>query len=188
MLRSPSCAALAASALLAACATLAPEVRAPEPFDLVGRMAVRHDERAFASNVRWHHRPGRDEIWLLTPAGQTLAYIVSDSAGATLTGADQRQYSAADVESLTRQGLGWALPLTHLGWWVRGKLAPGTAAQNVERDERARLIGFTQDGWRVTLMPDPAPRNGHLPRRLQLADGQVAIRLVIDAWRSETGP
>jgi len=187
MLRSPSCAALAASALVAACATLAPPERAPVPFDLIGRVAVRHDERAFASNVRWHHLADRDEIWLLTPAGQTLAYIVSDSAGATLTGADRSRYSAPDVESLTRQGLGWELPLTYLGWWVRGEPAPGTVAQNVERDERARVVGFTQDGWRVTLVPDPSRENGRLPRRLELANGPLVIRMIVDTWRAGAG-
>lgn len=188
MLRLPSCAALAASALVAACATLAPPVRAPVAFDLVGRVAVRHDERAFSSNVRWHHLLDRDEIWLLTPAGQTLAYIVSDSAGATLTGADQSHYSAPDVESLTRQGLGWELPLTYLGWWVQGEPAPGAGAQNVEHDEQARVVSFTQDGWRVTLVPGPSRKHGSLPRRLELADGQLVIRMVIDGWRPEAGP
>lgn len=188
MHRLPLCAALAASALAAACATLAPPVRAPVAFDLMGRVAVRHDERAFASNVRWHHLPDHDEIWLLTPAGQTLAYIVSDSAGATLTGADQSHYSAPDVASLTRRGLGWELPLTRLGWWVRGEPAPGEVAQNMEHDKRGRLVGFTQDGWRVTLVPDLSREDGRLPRRLELADGQLVIRMVIDTWRSGAGP
>jgi outer membrane lipoprotein LolB len=188
MIRLPSCAALAASALLAACAALAPPARAPGPFDLIGRVAVSYDGRAFSSNVRWHHLPKRDEIWLLTPAGQTLAHIVSDDEGATLTGANGSQYSAADVESLTRQGFGWELPLTHLGWWVQGEAAPGTTAQNIERDERARLVGLTQDGWQIRLVPDPLIENGRVPRRLELADGRNVIRLVIDGWRSVEGP
>ncbi len=191
MIRLPSCAALAASALLAACAAIAPPARAPVapvPFDLIGRVAVSYDGRAFSSNVRWHHLSKRDEIWLLTPAGQTLAHIVGDGEGATLTGADGSQFSDADVESLTRKGLGWELPLTHLGWWVRGEAVPGTTAQNIERDERARLVGLTQDGWQITLVPDPLIENGRLPRRLKLANGRHVIRLVIDGWRSVEGP
>ncbi|MDH3436067.1 MAG: lipoprotein insertase outer membrane protein LolB [Betaproteobacteria bacterium] len=180
------CATLVAATLIAGCAALAPPARAPVtpvPFDLIGRVAVSYDGRAFSSNVRWHHLSARDELWLMTPAGQTLAHIVSDGEGATLTGADRSQYSAADVESLTRQGLGWELPLTHLGWWVRGEAAPGTTAQNIERDERARLVGLTQDGWHITLVPDPLIENDRLPRRLELADGRHVIRLVIDGWR-----
>jgi len=190
MIRSPSCAAVAAGALLAACAAIAPPSRAPVTpvsFDLVGRVAVSYDGRAFSSSVRWHHLPGRDEIWLLTPAGQTMAHIVGDSEGAILTGVDRTRYSAEDVESLTREGLGWELPLTYLGWWVRGDAAPGGTEHDIERDRRARLIGFTQDGWKVTLVPDPSLEPGRPPRRLQLTNGRHVIRLVIDGWRPVEG-
>jgi len=182
------CAALAAATLIASCAGLGPPAVTPAPFDLIGRVAVSYDGRAFSSSVRWHHLPERDEIWLLTPAGQTLAHIVSDRAGATLTGVDRSQYSAANVESLTRHGLGWELPLTYLGWWVRGEAAPGTDALNVVRDERSRLVALTQDGWRVKLVPDASHENGRLPRRLELANGSHVIRLVIDGWRTVEGP
>lgn len=191
MIRLPTCAALAAAALVAACATIAPSSRAPvtpASFDLLGRVAVSYDGRAFSSGVRWHHLPGRDEIWLLTPSGQTLAHIVSDGEEATMTGTDRSQRSAPDVESLTREGLGWELPLTYLGWWVRGEAAPGGTQSDIERDHRARLVGFTQDGWRITLVPDPLFEDGRLPRRLHLTNGTHVIRLVIDDWRSVEGP
>ena len=183
-------AALAAAALIAGCAALSPSPApvTPVPFDLIGRVSVRYDGRSFFSNVRWHHLPGRDEIWLLTPAGQTLAHIVSDGSGATLTGADRSELSGADVESLTRQGLGWALPLTRLGWWVRGEAVPETTAHEVERDGRARLVAFTQDGWRVSLTHDALIDSNPLPRRVEVAGEGHVIRLVIDRWRSAEGP
>ena len=180
------CAAAAAGALLAACAALspAPEVsRAPVRFDLLGRVAVNYDGRAFTSSVRWQHAPERDEIWLLTPTGQTLAYIVDDAGGATLTGADQKQYRASNVESLTRQALGWELPLARLGYWVRGEAAPGPAPEDVLRDERSRLAALTQDGWRIAFVHYPPGEQGGLPRRLDLASGVHEIRLVVDGWR-----
>lgn len=187
MIRSQSCAALAASALLAACAALAPPSRVPVTpvsFDLIGRVAVSYDDHAFSSSVRWHHLPERDEIWLLTPTGQTLAHIVSNGGGATLTGADRTEYSATNVETLTRQGLGWELPLTYLGWWVQGEAAPGGTARNLEHDGRARLVAFTQDGWQIVLVQNLSLEDGRFPRRLRLTNGTNMIRLVIDSWRS----
>ena len=181
-----SCAAAAAGALLAACAALAPapEVpRAPARFDLLGRVAVTYDGRAFSSNVRWQHAPERDEIWLLTPTGQTLAYIVDDAGGATLTGTDQKQYRAHNVESLMRQALGWDLPLARLGYWVRGEAAPGAAPADAERDDHSRLATLMQDGWRIAFAHYPPGEQGGLPRRLDLASGANEIRLVIDGWR-----
>ena len=182
--------ALVATLGVAACATLLPEADGPAPastpFDLSGRVLVSYDGRAFSSALRWQHAPGRDEIWLLTPVGQALAYIVNEGNGATLTGADQKQYQAGSVEGLTRQVLGWELPLTRLQYWVRGEIAPGSAPGAVERDANRRLIRLEQDGWRIAFVNYPAEEHGGLPRRLDLARGAHKIRLVIDGWRSAT--
>jgi outer membrane lipoprotein LolB len=186
--------ALAVTLAVAACAALAPDSRmttavSTTPFDLSGRVLVSYDGRAFSSGVRWQHAAQRDEIWLLSPVGQTLAYIVGDADGATLTGADQKQYRAASVESLTRQALGWELPLTRLQHWVQGKAAPGSEPGGVERDGNQRLTALTQDGWHIVFVNHPPEEQGGLPRRLNLLSGSQEIRLVIDGWRRDAdGP
>lgn len=185
-----SCVAVAAGATLAACAALPlPGERVPRAtaFDLVGRVAVNYDGRAFSSNVRWQHLAERDEIWLLTPMGQALAYIVADADGATLTGSDRNQYRAGDVESLTRRALGWELPLERLAWWVRGEIMPGGLIGEVLRDQQGRLVRLGQDGWHITFVHPPANERGDLPQRLELVRDAHQIRLVIDGWRDDAG-
>ena len=186
-----ACGALAASMLLVSCAALVPPSRAPVtpvPFDLIGRVSVSYDERSFFSNVRWHHLPDRDEIWLLTPAGQTLARIVSDGDGATLTGADRSEYRGSDVENLTRQALGWELPLSYLGWWVQGQAAPDGAPQDVERNTEAQLVALSEGGWRVNLTWNPPGESQPRPRKIEATSGTNVIRLLIDGWRAADGP
>ncbi|HKA41992.1 MAG TPA: lipoprotein insertase outer membrane protein LolB [Burkholderiales bacterium] len=175
---------LAAAIGLAGCAAMAPPPAASNtPFDILGRVAVNFDGRAFSSNVRWQHDAAREEVWLLTPLGQTIAHIVSDSTGATLTGADQQQYRAANVESLTRQALGWELPLSRLTWWVRGEAVPASPPASAERDDRSRLTLLDQDGWRIAFVNYPPGEHGGLPRRLDLKSGSQEIRFLIDGWR-----
>src|SRR3982074_266167 len=93
-------------ALLSACASVAP----PRPldtarsFELAGRIVVRYQDRGFSSSLRWTQAGARDEIWLTAPLGQTIARLESDANGATLTGADQKEYRAASIESLTKSG------------------------------------------------------------------------------------
>ena len=151
-------------------------------------MAVTHDGRAFSSSVRWQHLPERDEIWLLTPVGQALAHIEADAAGAVLTAADGKQHHAGDVGSLTRRALGWALPLAHLSWWVRGEVLPGGVIGEVLRDQHGRLVRLRQDGWQIMLTHAPGDEMGGLPQRLELARDAHRIRLVIDGWRREEAP
>jgi len=176
-------------AALAACATTAPGLRdiqaAARPFDLSGRVLVSYDGRAFSSSVRWLHLPQRDEIWLLSPVGQTLGYIDAGDAGATLTAPNQTQYQSASVENLTRQALGWELPLAHLQYWVRGEAAPFSAPEAVAHDAEKRIAGLTQDGWRIEFLYFPPAEHGGLPRRLDLAHGTNQMRLVIDNWRRD---
>jgi len=177
--------ALVAAVNLAGCALLAPPPPAGStaPFDIVGRVAVKFEGRAYTSNLRWQHAAGREEVWLSTPLGQTLAHIQSDGVEATLTTADRQQYRAASVESLTRQALGWELPLARLTWWVRGEPVPGTAPASASRDGASRLTRLDQDDWSIAFENYPPGENGGLPRRLDLRSGGQEIRLVIDGWR-----
>lgn len=180
-----SCAVLAAAAVLGGCALLAPSPPLPPApaFDLVGRVAVTHDGRPFTSGVRWRHAAQRDELWLLTPAGQALAHIVGDASGAVFIGVDRKEYRAADIASLIRRALGWEMPVPHLAWWVQGQPAPGAVVQAVERDAHGRLAVLAQEGWRVSYVYEPPGTPDGRLRRLELAGEAHEIRLVIDGWR-----
>jgi len=177
---------VAAVSALAGCAALEPSPPPSPPapaFELSGRVAVNYDGRAFTSGVRWYHTAERDELWLLTPAGQALAHIVGDASGAIFTGADRKEYRAADIASLIRRALGWEMPVTHLAWWVQGQPVPGAVVQAVERDAHGRLAVLAQDGWRIAYVYEPLDAPDGRLRRLELAGEAHEIRLVIDGWR-----
>ena len=180
-------AALATAFFLAACATAPLAPRDPTPFDLLGRALVTYRDGAVTANVRWDHGAERDEIWLMTPTGQTLAHIIDTPAGATLTRADQQQFRAGSVEALTRQALGWTLPLTLLQYWLRGMPAPGSPVQSIERGAAERPIALTQNGWRVGFTYHTQGDLAGKVRRLDLKDGANEIRFVVDTWR-DLGP
>jgi len=181
--------AYVAALLMAACASVPQAPRDPTAFDLLGRALVTYSGGALTANVRWEHGSDQDEIWLMTPTGQTLAHIVDSAQGAVLTRADQQQYRAGNAETLTRQGLGWALPIGLLQYWVRGLPAPGASPTAVERDASNRLLALSQNGWRVALTWNtPDSEHAGLVRRVDLKDGANEIRLVIDTWRDTRRP
>ena len=178
-------AAAVLSLLLAGCVSVPVAPRAPQPFDLLGRVLVTYSGGALSAVLRWEHSLEQDQIWLMTPTGQTLAYIVDSPQGATLTRADQRQYQASSVEALTRQALGWSLPLSQLQYWVRGQAAPGQPT-SAERGVDARLLTLKQNGWDVVFTYYSGGENDGKVRLLDLNDGANTIRLVIDTWREAT--
>lgn len=163
--------------LLAACAT-APAFAPAPAFELAGRIAVRYQARAFSSALRWKQDTLGDDIWLTAPLGQTIAHLQADAGGATLTAADQRQYRASSIESLTRSALGWPLPLAGMRYWVLGLPAPGMVLSIIERDGANRLARFRQDELQVAI--NYATPGATRPSRIEITGADAEIRLVID--------
>ena len=154
-----------------------PVPSAPE-FELAGRIVVRSQERGFSSALRWKQAAGSDEIWLTAPLGQTIAYLQADGNGATLTGADQRQYRAGSIESLTQSAFGWRFPVAGMRYWVLGRPAPGMVLAGIERDDADRIVRFKQDEWQVRFI---YPDAGTAPSQLEIIGSDAQIRFVIDA-------
>ena len=161
------------------------------PFDVLGRVLVHYEGNAFTANVRWMHAADADEIFLMTPTGQTLAHMREDAigtsgtTGATLTRADKTQYRATRVEALTKQGLGWELPMARLQHWIRGTPVPSYAFEILERDAAGKIRLLSQDGWKLSYDYYPATENEGLPRRMEVTGATQTLRLVIDTWRKE---
>ncbi|MDP1538241.1 MAG: lipoprotein insertase outer membrane protein LolB [Burkholderiales bacterium] len=176
--------------LCAGCTVFTAGERAPSatPFDILGRVLASNDGRAFSANFRWRYTVAESEIWLMSPAGQTLAHIAADAAGATLTTADQQEYRALSVENLTRRALGWPLPLAQLQHWIHGEVIPGGAIAAVARDAKGRLSLLEQEGWSIRYAyPEPADGTP-LPRRLDMLQAGQRLLMVIDEWRQQSPP
>lgn len=179
------CIALAAL-MLAGCATtstVSTDVAAPPGFELAGRIAARYQERAFSSALRWKQGSGRDEIWLSAPLGQTMAHLLADADGATVTTADHRKYQASSLESLTRSALGWRFPVAGLRYWVLGQPAPGMPVARIERDDVNRVVRLQQADFNLIFTyPDASLQR---PSRIDISSGDAEIRLVVDSLTVE---
>ena len=175
------CCAVLGAMLFAACAEL-PQQGIDETtaaFELTGRIAVRYQDRAFSSALRWKRDAGGDELWFTAPLGQTIAHLQADSSGATLTAADQKQYRAGSIESLTRSALGWRLPVAGMRSWVLGLPASSVSAATIERDNGSRITRFRQDDMQVAF--SYANPGATRPSRIDVAGSEGEIRFVIDS-------
>jgi len=151
-----------------------------EAFALAGRVAVKVDQRGYSAKLSWRHALAGDQLRLLSPIGSVIAELQADAAGATLTAADKKVYRSSNVQALTRQVLGWDLPLDGLQHWVVGRAEPELPVQAEERDERGRLTKLTQNQWRIDYLAYAG--DGALPSRMVLAYDNLTLRLIIDRW------
>ena len=173
-------------ALLAGCASTRPAQVLPASnvsigaFSLNGRVAVKLDDRGYTASLRWRHFPTGDSLRLLSPVGSVVGEIETDGKGAMLTTADKKVYRSNDVQSLTREVLGWDLPLSGLRFWVTGRADPTVPVQAQSRDSKERLKSLMQNDWRIAYLEyfgDSA-----LPARLSLAYDRLKLRLIVEHW------
>ncbi len=177
------CAVLAA---LSGCASIRPAQVLPasnaaiDAFSLNGRVAVKLDDRGYTASLRWRHTTTRDSLRLLSPIGSVVGEIEADGNGATLTTGDKKVYHSNDAQSLTREVLGWDLPLAGLRYWVTGRADPAAPVQAQDRDDKQRLTSLMQSDWRITYLEyfgDSA-----MPARLSLAFDRLNLRLIVEHW------
>lgn len=172
--------------VLGGCASVAPvpRVDAPRPalspnWTLQGRIGVQHGEQSLSGRIQWQHRAESDDVLMTSPLGQGVARIVRDADGVMLEVPNQPTRRAADAESLTREALGYALPVAGLAWWVQGRPAP-TGTFESTADAGGRIARLKQDGWVIDYLEYAADGR---PRRVAVAREGLLIRLVADSWR-----
>lgn len=172
-----------------ACTLLAPPLEAiperpprerVERFFLEGRISVRAPAQAFSARTTWRHEAGRDEIMLNSPLGQGIARLTGDASGARLETADRGTFMGATVEALSEDFFGLSLPLADMPRWVIGR--SGSAPEWVHRDDRQRLLGLVERGWRIDYAEYESESADALPRRVFLQRGEIEVRLAIDRW------
>jgi len=177
--------AFLSAAFLCACAALPP----PEPrplrndisrFSLTGRVAVRNGDESFTARIEWRHGDGTDRILLTSPLGQGLAELNADASGAHLETADRKSFAAPDLEGLSEQVFGAALPLASLPRWVVGQV--WNAVEALQIDRQGRPQSFSDRGWRVAYLDYEADTADALPALIQLRRDDLDLKLRIDQW------
>lgn len=172
--------------LLGGCASVPQVVEAPvesASWTLQGRIGVQGDEQNLSGHIHWLHREDRDELLMTSPLGQGVARIVRDAEGVTLEVPNQPARHARDADTLTREALGYVLPVSGLTWWVQARPAPGSAFE-ATRDAAGRLAQLRQDGWTIDYLQYAAEAPAR-PRKLVVARKGLEIRLVADSWQNE---
>ena len=175
--------------LLGGCASVPrvpPVVEAPvisANWTLQGRIGVHSGEQNLSGHIQWQHREDRDELLMTSPLGQGVAHIVRNGEGVMLEVPNQPARHARDVDTLTREALGYVLPVTGLTWWVQARPAPGRAFE-ARRDASGRLVQLRQDGWVIDYLQYAADAPAR-PRKLVVAREGLEIRLVTDSWKNE---
>jgi outer membrane lipoprotein LolB len=184
----------ACAAILAGCATTSSNVATVgayrDSIDLSGRLSVNYQKEgrkeSLTGNYDWTQRPGRVDVTLANPLGQTIATIEVTPQSATLTQSGRAPVSEADIDTLTQRTLGWPLPVAGLRDWLQGYAVDGQGQRFAASPARNEVL--TRDGWRLRFVEwqdpnaaQPAPRVIHAERAAAGDIQDLQIRIVVNS-------
>lgn len=183
----------AALMTLAGCATTSTNVATVGAYrdsvDLDGRLSVNYQKsgnrESMTVNFDWAQRPGRVDVTIANPLGQTVATIEVTPQSATLTQAGRAPVTEADVDTLSQRTLGWPLPVSGLRDWLQG-YAVDAQGQRFSASPASNEV-VTRDGWRLRFVEwqdpnaaQPVPRLIHATRAAVGDIQDLEIRIVIN--------
>ena len=161
-----------------------------DTLDLTGRIAINYSrdgkQESLSGKFTWRQTAANTDVTLISPTGQTVAVINVTPTSASLKRSGEPTRTAPDLDSLTRQTLGWTLPVSGLRDWLQGYAVAADGSRFSASPASDTVV--TRDGWKldyVSWQDDAAavPR----PKRIdvtRIALGQqvddMSIRIVID--------
>lgn len=90
-------------------------------------------------------------------------------------------YKSNDPEAWIKEKMGWTLPVRGLRRWVLGLPSPKSEA-NLELDLEGQAVVIEQEGWRLDFEEYEEHGQTLLPRRFEVANKDVKIKVLIDRW------
>lgn len=157
------------------------KLQAISQFTLQGRIGVQFDGKGFSGGLHWQHSIAQDNVSLFSPLGGQVAGIKKLADIVTLEDANGNSVSAADIESLTLNTLGWQLPLDGLVDWSLGRPS-NSKIDSITWDALGHLSTLNQDGWHIEYQKY-AEQNGYfLPGKILLRSDKVYLKLLVEKW------
>jgi len=182
------CTVLLLVLLLGGCAAVpTTTLTGPSPVELAdwqfnGRISLTQGEEGWHAGLVWQEHAGRYQLDVAGPLGQGAFQLSGDDEGVLLVDAQERRFTARDVDTLLAHVTGWMLPISGLRYWVRGMPAPGSEAVT-SRDTQGLLTRLEQDGWDINYTRYQVVDGAAWPAKLRLEREDIVVKLVIDQWQ-----
>ncbi len=155
-------------------------------WSLYGRIAMQTPEEGWQAGLDWRQVGDTYTLRLMAPFGRGTYGLEGGPHGVTILTPDARRLYAPDAEALTREQLGWEVPVKGLHYWVRGIPDPDQPVTALSVDEAGRMVDLQQSGWRISIRDYTRSERLDLPVKLEMEHaGRLKVRLVIQRW--ETG-
>lgn len=148
---------------------------------LQGSISIQHQQKTDIASLSWTQQQDQYQIGLYGPLSLGRITITGHANSVTLAQTNKKTVSAHTPEQLMQQQLGWQLPISNFYYWVRGIPAP-TGSYHLEKDSQHQALYLSQQGWNIHYIDYSLIRGIALPRKIELSNPQLKIKIVIRSW------
>jgi outer membrane lipoprotein LolB len=198
MTRARVAALLAVAWLLGACATLPVgtdglsfeqrrgELEAVEAWVMRGRLAIDMGGRAFQGSFNWRQDGTALDLAVRGPLGAGVLQVAGAPGALTYTARGETR-TLTDPETELSELLGWWLPVGSLPFWLLGM--PDRAFRATTQTGADGTLAFIEQRFWQAAYPTyrlaqvDGARGVLVPRRIDLAHGELKLRVTIDEWQ-----
>jgi outer membrane lipoprotein LolB len=151
-------------------------------WSLSGKISLDDGNQGGSGKLQWLVHSENSEIDFHGALGRGAWHLKISPGKAILKESNGSEETAAGVNALIQNKMGWPIPVEALQWWVRGVAAPGLIDE-MQIDAEGLLISLSQFGWRVNFSRYDSNAGVVLPVRLDARLDDYRVKLAISRWQ-----
>lgn len=150
------------------------------------RIFIQAKKEGFSSSVRWLQHDESYQLRFSAPFGQGQYILNGQPDKVSILLPDNSEQTAKDPESLMQKALGFKLPVSGLGYWLRGLPYPVDPERDLILDSNERLSKLKQAGWEISISKYVHKDGYYLPTKLIMENRHLKIKMAVKQWDVST--
>lgn len=146
------------------------------------RVFIQTKDDGFSSSIRWAQQAESYQLRFSAPFSQGIYHLSGNPENVSIRLPDNTEQSAKDPETLMKQALGFKLPVSGLGYWLRGLPYPKDPDRNILLDSNERLSELKQAGWDIIISRYIHKDGYYLPTKLTMENRHLKMKMVVKEW------
>lgn len=157
-------------------------------WSLSGKIAIYIEKERQSANLHWRQTGEDYSIQLTTFIGTRILQVTKNSEGVEIINDEGEKFVGQDASTLIRElSPGLDLPIASLQQWIKGNPVDASYQLN-DQQLVSDLLGKDENSglWAVNYQQYQLYGNNLLPRKIELKQDHIRVKIAINQWKTPT--